>query len=115
MDCNPPGSSVLGILQARILEQVSHSIPYSTSAPPICLARRTLLLHSPVNLNVSFSYLLLHHLQKIILSSLLFLSIDKFREDVESASTPNDCVLWDDEALAYQPLLVLPSQKYNCE
>ena len=114
MGCNPPGSSVLGILQAKILEQVSHSIPYSTFAPPICLARRTLLLLSPVNLNVSFSYLLLHHLQKIILSSLLFLSTDKFREEVESA-TPSDCVLWDDEALAYQPLLVLPSQKYNCE
>ena len=104
MDCNPPGSSVLGVLQARILEWVSRSIPYSTSAPPIGLARRTLLLLSPVNLNVSFSYLLLHHLQKVILSSLLFLSTDKFRE-VESASRPNDCILWDHEAPAYQPLV----------
>ena len=42
MDCNPPGSSVLGILQTRILEWVSHSIPSSASAPPISLAKRTL-------------------------------------------------------------------------
>ena len=42
MDCNPSGSSVLGILQTRILEWVSHSIPSSASAPPISLAKRTL-------------------------------------------------------------------------
>ena len=33
MDCSPPGSSVHGILQARILEQVSISFSKGSSAP----------------------------------------------------------------------------------
>ena len=31
MDCSPPGSSVLGIFQARILEQVTISFPRGSS------------------------------------------------------------------------------------
>ena len=35
VDCSPPGSSVLGILQARILEGVAISFPGDLSAPGI--------------------------------------------------------------------------------
>ena len=33
MDCSPPGSSVHGILQARILEQVAMPFPRGSSGP----------------------------------------------------------------------------------
>ena len=35
MDCSPPGSSVHGLLQARILEGVAISFPGDLSAPGI--------------------------------------------------------------------------------
>ena len=41
MDCNPPGSSVHGILQARILEWVAISFSWRSSPPRIELESLT--------------------------------------------------------------------------
>ena len=44
MDCSPPGSSVLGILQARILEWVCHALPQGDLPDP---GRESTFLTSP--------------------------------------------------------------------
>jgi len=43
MDCSPSGSSVLGILQARILEWVA--IPFFRGSNPVLLLCRQILYH----------------------------------------------------------------------
>ena len=50
MDCNPPGSSVLGILQVRILEWVAISSSKGSSEPGDhvpCIAGRFFTTESP--------------------------------------------------------------------
>ena len=46
MDCGPPGSSVYGIFQARILEWVAN-LPHPETEPVSCIGRQILHTEPP--------------------------------------------------------------------
>ena len=79
MDCSPPGSSVLGIFQARILEWVAIAFSRGSSWPRdwsciSCIGRQILYSWASWDVHLE-SYWGLDHISWLLISPVLFLAL----------------------------------------